>query len=226
MRASELMSRPVVTVSTDASTRQVAKMLVDNDITAAPVVDENGRLVGIVGEADLIRGQIQPDGRAHLTNLTDPTMPKSRTLAEIMTPDVICVAPSADAADIAALMLKEGIRSVPVVKDDVPVGMVSRGDLLATLVRDDGAIAAEVTARLTHYAKGPSPFTVTVTDGVVILTGDSTIDEFRIVRLLTGTVVGVRRVHPGPTTRRRRSDRSPASASRSTHNNVTPDSPN
>ncbi len=40
-------------------------------------------------------------------------------------------------------MLKEGIKSVPVVKDDAPVGMVSRRDLLATLVRDDGAIAAE-----------------------------------------------------------------------------------
>jgi CBS domain-containing protein len=212
MRANELMSRPVVTVATDATTRQVARMLVDNDITAAPVVDENGRLVGIVSEADLIRGQIQPDGRAHLTNLTDPTIPQPRTLAEIMTRDVICVPTSADAADIAALMLKAAIRSVPVVKDDVPVGMVSRRDLLATLVRDDGAIAAEVTARLTDYANGPSPFTVTVTDGVVTLTGDSTVDEFRIARLLTGTVVGVKRVHPGPT-RRRRSDRSPASAS-------------
>ncbi len=66
MRAIELMSTPVVTVVTDATTKQAAKMLVDNDITAAPVVDDNGRLVGIVSEADLIRGQIQPDARAHL----------------------------------------------------------------------------------------------------------------------------------------------------------------
>jgi CBS domain-containing protein len=203
MRAIELMSRPVMTVATDATTKQVAKMLVDNDITAAPVVDQNGRLVGIVSEADLIRGQIQPDARAHLTNITDPNAPQPRSVAEVMTRHVICVPPSADAADIAALMLKEGIKSVPVVKDDAPVGMVSRRDLLATLVRDDGAIAAEATARLADYANGPSPFTVAVTDGIVTLTGDTTIDEFRIARLLTGTVIGVKRVHPGPAHRRR-----------------------
>jgi CBS domain-containing protein len=202
MRAIELMSTPVVTVTTDATSREAAKMLVDNDITAAPVIDQNGRLVGIVSEADLIRGQIQPDARAHLTNLTERTIPQPRSVAEVVTRDVICVPTSADAADIAALMLKEGIKSVPVVKDDVPVGMVSRRDLLATLVRDDAAIAAEATALLTDYANGPSPFTVAVTDGVVTLTGDTTIDEFRIARLLTGTVIGVRRVHPGPAHRR------------------------
>ena len=201
MRAIELMSTPVVTVATDATTKQAAKMLVDNDITAAPVVDHNGRLVGIVSEADLIRGQIQPDARAHLTSLTERTIPQPRSVAEVMTRDVICVPTSADAADIAALVLKEGIKSVPVVKDDAPVGMVSRRDLLATLVRDDAAIAAEATARLTDYANGPSPFTVAVADGVVTLTGDTTIDEFRIARLLTGTVIGVKRVHPGPSHR-------------------------
>ena len=211
MRAIEIMSRPVVTVATDATTTQAAKMLVDNDITAAPVVDQNGRLVGIVSEADLIRGQIQPDARAHLTDLTDLTIPEPRSIDEVMTRDVICVPPFADAADIAALMLKEGIKSVPVVKDDAPVGMVSRRDLLATLVRDDRAIAAEVTARLTDYANGPLPFTVAVTGGVVTLTGDATIDEFRIARLLTGTVIGVRRVHPGPA-HRRRPNQPPASA--------------
>jgi CBS-domain-containing membrane protein len=124
-------------------------------------------------------------------------------VAEVMTRDVICVPTFADAADIAALMLREGIKSVPVVKDDAPVGMVSRRDLLATLVRDDAAIAAEATARLTDYANGPPPFTVTVTNGVVTLTGETTIDEFRIARLLTGTVIGVRRVHPGPAHRQR-----------------------
>lgn len=203
MRAVELMRTPVVTVATDATTRQVAKMLVDNDITAAPVVDENGRLVGIVSEADLIRGQIQPDARAHLTNLTDPTVPQPRSVADVMTRDVICVPISADAADIAALMLKETIKSVPVVKDDAPVGMISRRDLLATLVRDDATIAAEATARLTDYANGPSPFTIAVTDGVVTVTGDTTIEEYRIARLLTGTVIGVKRVYRAPVHRRR-----------------------
>jgi CBS domain-containing protein len=198
MRAIELMSTPVVTVATDATTKQAAKMLVDNDITAVPVVDQNGRVVGILSEADLIRGQIQPDARAHLTNLTERTIPQPRSVADVMTRDVICVPPFADAADIAALMLKEGIESVPVLKHDVPVGMISRRDLLATLVRDDGAIAAEVIARLSDYANGPSPFTVAVADGVVTLIGDTTIDEFGIARLLSGTVSGVKRVHPGP----------------------------
>jgi CBS domain-containing protein/catechol 2,3-dioxygenase-like lactoylglutathione lyase family enzyme len=198
MRAVELMSRPVVAVAVDLTTKQVAKVLVENDITAAPVVDDNGLLVGIVSEADLIRGGIQPDARTHLTYLTDPTVPASAGVADVMTRDVITVATSADAVDIAALMLKAGVKSVPVVEDNVPVGMVSRRDLLATLARDDESIAAEVTARLTDYADGPSPWSVAVADGVVTLTGDTTIDEFRVARLLAGTVAGVRRVHPGP----------------------------
>jgi hypothetical protein len=61
----------------------------------------------------------------------------------------------------------------------------------------------EATARLTDYADRPSPFTVAVTDGIVTLTGDTTIDEFRTARLLTGTVIGVKRVHPGPAHRQR-----------------------
>jgi CBS domain-containing protein len=198
MRAVELMSRPVVTVAVDLTTKQVAKMLVENDITAAPVVDGNGLLVGIVSEADLIRGEIQPDARTHLTYLTARTIPASEGVAEVMTHDVITVPASADAADVAALMLEAGIKSVPVVEDNAPVGMISRRDLLATLARDDESIAAEVTARLTDHSNGPSPWSVAVADGVVTLTGDATIDEFRVARLLAGTVSGVRRVHPGP----------------------------
>ncbi len=212
MRAVEVMSSPVVTVGGDLTTKQVARMLVENDITAAPVVDENGLLVGIVSEADLIRGEIQPDARTHLTYLTDPTIPPSEGVAEVMTRDVITVPASADAADIAALMLKAGIKSVPVVEDNIPVGMVSRRDLLSTLARDDESIAAEVTARLTDYSDGPSPWSVSVADGVVTLTGDTTIDEFRVARLLAGTVTGVRRVHPGPARPLRRGDH-PRSAS-------------
>jgi CBS domain-containing protein len=202
MRAVEVMSTPVMTVSAALTTKQVAKMLVENGIAAAPVVDENGLLVGIVSEADLIRREIQPDPRAHLTRLTDPAAPASRRVAEIMTRDVICVPPSADAADIVALMLEAGIKSVPVVDDNAPIGMVSRRDLLATLVRDDESIASEVTARLADFADGSSPWTVEAADGVVTLTGDTTIDDFRVARLLAGTVIGVRRVHPGPTQRR------------------------
>jgi CBS domain-containing protein len=56
------------------------------------------------------------------TNLTDPTIPQPRSVAEVMTRDVICIPPFADAADIAALMLKEGIKSVPVVTDDARSG--------------------------------------------------------------------------------------------------------
>lgn len=98
MRAVEVMSTPVKTVSAGLTTKQAAKMLVENGITAAPVVDEIGRLVGIVSEADLLRREIQPDPRAHLTQLTDLAVPVRRRVAEVMTRDVICVPTSADAA--------------------------------------------------------------------------------------------------------------------------------
>jgi catechol 2,3-dioxygenase-like lactoylglutathione lyase family enzyme len=111
-----------------------------------------------------------------------------------MTRDVITVPASADAADIAALMLKADIKSVPVVKDNVPVGLVSRRDLLATLTRDDESIAAEVTAGLTDDSNRTPPWSV----AAVTVTGDATIDECGVPRLLTGTVAGVRCVHAGP----------------------------
>jgi CBS-domain-containing membrane protein len=78
MRAVELMSSPVVTVGADLTTKQAAKMLAENDITAAPVVDENGLLVGIVSEADLISGGIKPHVRTHLTYRNGRTIPASR----------------------------------------------------------------------------------------------------------------------------------------------------
>jgi CBS-domain-containing membrane protein len=198
MRAVDLMSCPVVTVGADLTTKQAAKRLVENDITAAPVVDENGLLVGIVSEADLIRGNIHPDARTHLTSLTDLTTPAFAPVAEVMTRDVITVPTSADVADIAALMLKAGVKSVPVVENGNVLGMVSRRDLLATLTRDDESIAAEVTARLADHSGGPSPWAVAVAGGVVTLTGDTTIDELRVARQIAGAVAGVRRVHPGP----------------------------
>jgi CBS-domain-containing membrane protein/catechol 2,3-dioxygenase-like lactoylglutathione lyase family enzyme len=194
MRAVELMSSPVVTVGPELTTKQAAKTLAENDITTAPVVDENGLLVGIVSEADLTRGEIKPYVRTHLTYRTGRTIPASRRVAEVMTRDVITVPASADAADIAALMLKADIKNVPVVKDNAPVGIVSRRDLLATLTRADESTAAEVTAEPTNDSNGPPPWSV----AALTLTGDTTIDEFRVARLLTGTVAGVRRVHAGP----------------------------
>jgi CBS domain-containing protein len=211
MRVVEVMSSPVVTIPVNLTMKQAAKILVDNDITAAPVVREDGRLVGIVSEADLIRGEIPPDPRMHLSSLTRLDVPVVGPVAQVMTRDVISVPSLVDAAEVAALMLKAGIKTMPVVEDGVPVGMISRRDLLATLVRDDESIAREVTARLMEYVSGPSPWAVEVVDGIVTLIGDTTIEEFRAARLLAGTVPGVRRVHPGPA-KPRRGSRNNASA--------------
>ena len=63
MLARDIMTRPVISVGTGTSVAEASRLLVDRGFTAAPVVDDDGRLVGIVTEADLLRGRIAPDPR-------------------------------------------------------------------------------------------------------------------------------------------------------------------
>lgn len=87
MRASDLMTHPVITVSTDTPVKQAAQLLLDRGFTALPVLDARERLVGVASEADLIRNRILPDPRA-LIGATAPPEPAPAGLrvAEVMTP--------------------------------------------------------------------------------------------------------------------------------------------
>jgi CBS domain-containing protein len=188
MRIKDVMSSPVMTVTPTTRIKQAAAMLVRHGFNAVPVVD-NGELVGIVSEADLLPLESSPDPRAHVLRWPPLVGSTPQLVGEVMTREVLALPPDADAADAARLMLDNGVKSIPVVLGGRVVGIVTRRDLLAVLARSDHAIRVEV-ERLLAEELGGHP-RVEVTDGVVTLSGFNTGRETDLAGLLARTVPGV-----------------------------------
>jgi CBS domain-containing protein len=195
MRANEFMTSSVVTVRPDTLIAEATTMLLDRGFSAVPVVDEKGRLVGIVSEADLLRGRLGRDPRAHIRPLPPDQTEPPHTVGQVMTSKVIALPETADQAEYAALMIQHRIKSIPVVSGERLVGIVSASDLLRTQVRGDAEVAREVARRLREYSSGENRWAVDVVDGVVTLTGAADEQGQRIAVLLAETVPGATRVH-------------------------------
>src|ERR687887_889773 len=144
MRVREIMTAAVVTVTPRTGLKQAAALLVERGFTALPVVDDQGRLAGIVTEADLMPLESVPDPRTHILPPGAGHPAVAGTVAEVMTPKVVTLAPDADAADAARLMLAHGLRSIPVSADGRVVGIVTRRDLLRVLARSDEQIRQDL----------------------------------------------------------------------------------
>jgi len=191
MQARDIMTRQVITFSTEMAVRQAAAVLTEKRITAAPVLNEDGELVGMVSEGDLIGDRFGHDPRSHARRDHLDTAPAPQTVGQVMTTTVIAMSASADAADLAEAMLDYNVRSVPIVEGSKVVGIVSRRDLLRTLVRSDDLIRAEVAARLDTYTGGLQHWEVEVTDGSVDLFGEADEREAQALHALARTVPGV-----------------------------------
>jgi CBS domain-containing protein len=144
MRAQDVMTSPPITVGPDTPVIDIARLLVERGISAVPVVDAGGRAVGIVSEGDLLRrseiGTERPRSQ-WLELLLDRSVQaadfsKAHGLfaRDVMTRDVISVSPDTDLGEIAQILEQRRIKRVPVVQDGVPVGIVSRANLLRGLV--------------------------------------------------------------------------------------------
>lgn len=196
MRAAEIMTCPVVTVGTDTQVRRAAALIAEHQVTSLPVVDEDGRLVGMVSEVDLIRDRMPHDPRSHLLPEPAPQRDPAKKVGEVMSAAAVCLAESADVADIAELMVGHNVRAVPIVDGRRVVGIVSRRDLLRTLLRDDTALEAEVRQRLDAYVNERDRWKVGAEDGVVTIRGHfDDAAQREIAAVLAGTVPGVVRVH-------------------------------
>ena len=194
MRVADVMTRPVLTVRADDSIEQAAALLAGSAITAAPVIDAEGDLIGIVSEGDLLRAQAAgaPDaGRRGTAGR------RAAVVADVMTRDVMVMTSDADLSDIATMMLRHNLRSVPIV-DDVAqvVGILSRLDLLRAYVRSDDTVQLDVQHRLDEYAGSARTWNVTVTNGVTEIAGRYADEvERTVVEVLARTVTGVGQVH-------------------------------
>ena len=216
MKASDIMTSPVITVGPEAPVGEIAAVLLARQISALPVL-EAGRLVGMVSEADLVhRHEIGTDGVAagpwwRRLFHADPTPAQyvkshARKARDIMTREVVSVGEHTPLAQIAALLDKHGIKRVPVLRGERLVGIVSRANLVQALAaearvaprppRDDAAIHDRVLEELERQPWWRSPYaSVTVSEGVVHYWGAAENDEDRdAVRVAAENVPGVRGV--------------------------------
>ena len=141
MQVRDVMTREVVTVGPDTSAKYAAELLAGRGFAALPVVDDADRLVGIVAEADVLQDRLPADPRLHLRRDEEiPEHPPPLLVRGIMTVGVRTVDAGADVSDVARLFIDDRLRSVPVLEHGRLAGIVSRRDLLASLVRPDAEI--------------------------------------------------------------------------------------
>ena len=184
------MTTHVVTVEPDTTVEEVAKRLLQNRISAVPVVDAGGHLVGIVSEGDLMRRAEEETERHRSWWLSLFELPERRAVEyvkehgrharDVMTSEVTTVDEDASLELIAELLEKRRIKRVPVTSGDKLVGIVSRANLLHGLVArstgvgpsiDDRKLKATVEENLSKAGVRTQLLNVVVSDGVVHLWG-------------------------------------------------------
>ena len=215
MKASDVMTRDVLRVARETSVANAIRMMLDNNISGLPVLD-NGKVVGILTEGDLLRrGETGTERHRPrwLEILMGPgrmageyVRTHGRKVEEIMTTNVISVAGDTPLDEVVGLMERRRIKRLPVVEGDVLVGVVSRLDLLRALLRaieaqhsehrSDDAIREQILAELAKAAWVPKDgLSISVKDGVVDLNGVILEEKERAaLRVVAENVPGVRAV--------------------------------
>ena len=143
----DIMSTDLITVTPDMDIASAAKALLENRINGAPVVDKNGRLIGILCQSDLISQQKKLpiptlftflDGVIQLPSMKQIEKQVSKiaalTVAEAMTPKPVTVGPDTSIETVAALMVDSNFHTLPVVQGSDLVGIIGKEDVLRTLL--------------------------------------------------------------------------------------------
>ena len=192
MLVREIMTSPAYSVHEDASLEEALKLMATARVTGLPVVDGGGRVVGIISEADLLKEDLEPDPRAHARPARQPSESILTRVGQVMTAHPHTVREDSDVAELAHTFASTSWKSVPVVRGDVLLGVVSRSDVIRALSRSDEDIAAEITRTLAET--GLRAWHVDVLDGVVHITGTASDRERAAVTSISQSVKGVRHV--------------------------------
>jgi CBS domain-containing protein len=201
----DVMTREVVAVGPDTPVRYAVEVLAGHGFAALPVVDADDRLVGVVAEVDVLRQRIPEDPRLHARRDAPVPVPPD-LVRSVMSSDVRSVDAGADVADVARLLVDGRLRSVPVLEGGRLAGIVSRRDLLITLVRPDPEVRSELLALIEAYTGEPGAYAAEVVDGVATIRRvagspqPSAAAEERAVGEIARTVGGVShaRIHCSP----------------------------
>lgn len=182
MNVKDVMTSDVVTVRPETSLKDVAAILTERRISGVPVVDEGGKVVGVVSEGDILFKERGPSERTGVLGwFADPSGVEeklklaARTAAEAMTAPATTIAPWRLVSSAAAAMLDEGVNRLPVVDEEGRLmGIVTRADLVRAFVRPDAEIEREIRESVLERAlllETPETVTVVVDGGKVTLDG-------------------------------------------------------
>jgi len=210
------MTTSVVCIKPDATVLEAARLLLGERISALPVVDPSGKLLGIVSEGDLIhRSEIGSEKRVSRWKALfedqgvlarDYLKAHGRRVADVMTHPVVMAEEETELAVVAARMDQFGIKRLPVVRDGKVVGIVSRANLLQALVSapgtgaqaalDDTALRSEIFKRLEREPWSPALVrNIIVQDGNVEIWGYAdTAAQCEACGVLVAEVPGVKSV--------------------------------
>ena len=216
MRAHQIMTQHVITVGADTSIVDAVNTMLHYHVSALPVVDAAGKLIGIVSEGDFIRraeiGTRPSRGRwlRHLLSASrtaaDFVHERGRKVGDIMTPAPLTITEDASLDEIARMMASKGVKRLPVIRGDRLVGIVACSDFLPTIaslaglaptfsVADD-QLRTDILAAIGQEPWRPCRLKVTVSDGVVNLSGIVRGDDARRATIVAAeNVPGVRDVH-------------------------------
>jgi CBS domain-containing protein len=198
-KVKDVMTRPVVVVGTDAPYKEIVRLLHDHRVTAVPVIEPEGHVVGVVSEADLlVKEELGPE--AHASPLAvgrrrmDASKAAARTAGELMTAPAVTIGQEEPIAAAARLMHRRSVKRLPVVDEEGRLlGIVSRTDLLRVYLRPDEEIRREIVDHVLDV--DVLSVAVTVLDGVVTVAGQfelaSTIPLARELIEAVDGVVGV-----------------------------------
>jgi CBS domain-containing protein len=176
----DVMKTDPVAVTATTTYKELAAILVGQRISAVPVLNRQGKVVGLVCESDLLAKE-----ELHKVPGTDnPGLPHRRALrakayaataGEVMSTHPVTIGPDVTVAGAARVMDRHHYRCLPVVAEDGKLaGMLSSRDLLRVFLRPDAEIRAEIIddVLLRYLGTNPALVSVDVTDGVVTLTGE------------------------------------------------------
>jgi CBS domain-containing protein len=192
MKAEDVMTRAVISIDPDATVLQAARKMLQHHISGLPVIDRNGKLVGVLSEGDFLRRRETHTEKRRsrwLEFLMGPgriageyTHSHGSKVSEVMSKDVLTVDENAPLEDIVELMERRRIKRVPVLCGGEVVGIVTRSNLMHAMVsmarvtpataKDDAAIREQLLAEMKKEQWAPVAMTnVVVRDGVVELWG-------------------------------------------------------
>jgi CBS domain-containing protein len=216
MLARDVMVAPVITVKPYSSIKTVADLFWKRHISGAPVVDDNGKIVGMISEGDLVyRSELKTDrphpywflqvaGKENLAK--EYAKSHAKHVSDVMTHNVVTAAPDTPLGDIAALMERNFIKRVPIVANDQLVGILTRANLVQALASaprgldippSDSTIRAKLLLELNKQPwADASRLNLIVHDGVVEIWGTVSSDaERQAVRVAAESMLGVSAVN-------------------------------